>query len=98
MTRYRRALAVCKYKKLNDKVELGYNVTYAIKGVGSTCFQLEPGTTFHIEEILYVLGSNKNLLSVAVLEDKGYIVTYTSGKALMWPTYGNISSIVVIGI
>jgi hypothetical protein len=72
-------------KKFNVKVELGDDGTYAIKGFGSTSFQLQLSNVFHIEEILYVPGLKKNLISVAVLESKGYSVAFSKGKALMWP-------------
>ena len=38
----------------------------------------------HLEEVLYVPGLKKNLISVAVLESKGYIVLFMEGKAFMW--------------
>ena len=80
------------------KVELGDDSTYAIKGVGSTSLQLDSGTIIHIEEILYVPRLKKNLLSVAVWENKGYTVAFSNGKALMWPKDGNMSLAIVIGV
>jgi hypothetical protein len=53
------------------KVELGDDGTYAIKGFGSTSFQLQSGNVFHIEVILYVPGLKKTLFSVAFLESNG---------------------------
>jgi hypothetical protein len=52
----------------------------------------------HIEEILYVPGLKKNLISVAVLEDKGYRVTFMDKKALLWPKNEELNSTIVIGI
>ena len=52
----------------------------------------------HIEGILFVLGLKKNLLSVLALEDKGYVVTFMDGKALLWPKDGDMNSTDVIGI
>ena len=51
-----------------------------------------------MEEILYVLGLKKNLLSVGVLEDKGYTVAFTNGKAIMWSSDGDMSSAIEIGV
>ena len=51
-----------------------------------------------MEEILYVPGLKKNLISVAVLENKGYTVAFSKGKALMWSYNKNMSSTIVIGI
>jgi hypothetical protein len=78
-------------KKFNVKVELGDDGAYAIKGIGSASFQLQSGNVFHIEEILYVPGYKKNLISVAVLESKGYSVAFSKGKALMWPSIESMS-------
>ena len=80
------------------KVELGEDNTYAIKGVGSMSFQLDSGMIIHIEEILYVLGLKKNLLSVAILEEKEFTIVFSREKALMWPKDGNMSSTIMIGI
>ena len=52
----------------------------------------------HIEEILFVLGLKKNLLSISVLEDKGFIVTFMDDKALLWSKDKYLSSTIVIGV
>jgi hypothetical protein len=54
-------------EKFSAQIELGDNASYAIEGLGSTSFQLESRGELHIEEILYVPGLKKNLISVAVL-------------------------------
>ena len=72
-------------KRFHTKVELGDNGTYAIEGIGSTSLKLESSWSLHLEEVLYVPGLKKNLLSVGVLEDKGYTVAFTKSKAIMWP-------------
>ena len=50
------------------------------------------------EEILFVPGLKKNLLSILALEDKGFRVTFMDGKALMWPKDGDMSSSDMIGV
>ena len=40
----------------------------------------------------------KNIFSVAVLEDKGHIVAFTKGKAIMWPSGGDMSSAIEVGV
>jgi len=79
------------------KVELGDDGTYSIKGIGSTFFHIQSGNVFHIKEILYVPGLKKNLISVAVLESKGYSIAFSKGKALMWPSNESMSSTMTIG-
>jgi hypothetical protein len=97
MTGFKQNIVNYREKKFNVKEELGYDGTYAIKGVGSASFQLQSGNVFHIEEILYVPGLKKNLISVAVLESKGYSVAFSKGKALMWPSNESMSSFMTIG-
>ena len=79
-------------------MELGDNGTYAIEGIGSTSLKLESGWSFHVEEVLYVTRLKKNLLCVGVLEDKGYTVAFTKAKAIMWPSGGDMSSAIEIGV
>ena len=43
-------------------------------------------------------GLKENLLSLGVLEDKGYTVPFTKGKAIMWPSGGDVSSAIEIGV
>jgi hypothetical protein len=85
-------------KKFNVKVELGDDDTYAIKGVGSASFQLQSSNVFHVEEIIYVPGLKKNIISVAVLESKGYTIAFSKGKALMWHSNESMSSTMIIGV
>jgi hypothetical protein len=96
MTSFKQNLANYRDKKFNVKVELGDDGTYDIKGFGSASFQLQSSNVFHIDEILYVPSLKKNLISVAVLERKGYSIAFTKGKALMWPSNGDLSSAMTI--
>ena len=70
------------------QVQLGDNSWHDIKEVGSTSLQLKSGSIIHIDEILFVPGLKKNLLSVSALEDKGYKV---AGKVVLWPKDGQLS-------
>jgi hypothetical protein len=98
MTGFKQNLINYRDKKFNVKVELGDGGTYAIKGIGSTSFQLLSGNVFHIEEILYVPRLKKNLISVAVLESKEYTVAFSKGNALMWPSNESMSSTMTIEV
>ena len=77
---------------------MGNEASYAIKGTGSVKFQLKCGSMLHLEEVLYVPGLKKNLISVAVLESKGYRVLFMKGKAFLWAKDEDLSSALVIGI
>ena len=98
MTIFKDSIKIVKKKRFHTKVELGDNGTYAIEGIGSTSFKLDSSWVLHLEEILYVLGLNNILLSVGVLEEKGYTVAFAKGKAIMWPSNGDMSSAMEIGV
>ena len=76
MTGYKDVLSNLKKGSYTTQVELGNEASYAIKGTCSISFQLEGGVTLHLDEVLYVLGLKKNLISVVVLESKGYRVVF----------------------
>ena len=98
MTGFKDSITNVKKKRFHTKVELGDNGTYAIDGIGSTSFKQDSGIVLHVEEILYVPSLIKNLLFVVVLEDKGYIVAFSKGKAIMWPSNEGMSSAMEIGV
>ena len=79
-------------------MELGDDSTYKIEGVGSLSLQLGSGMVPHIDDVLYVPGLKKNLLSVVGLEDKGYIVLFMDKKVLLWEKDEDLSSTVQIGV
>ena len=79
-------------------VELGDNSTYPILGVGSTSFQLKSEDMLHIDDILYVTGLKKNLLSVSVLEDKGFRVIFMKNQVYLWPKNQNLDTNVIFGV
>ena len=98
MTGNKDNLANFKKGKFSSHVELGDDVSYAIKGIGLASFQLDSRVILHIEDTLYVPGLTKNLISVGVLEDKGHRVIFMEKKDLLWSMDINLSSSIVIGI
>ena len=50
-----------------------------------------------MEEVLYVPGLKKNLLSISSLEEKGFRVAFVDGQVLMWPRGKTIDDAIVIG-
>lgn len=52
-------------KSSSHAVELGDNNNYAVKGLGSTSLKLENGAKLHLNNILYVPGLKKTLLSIS---------------------------------
>ena len=64
MTRFKDSISNVRRKRFHTKVELGDNDIYAIESIGSTSLKLESRWSLHLEEVLYVPGLKKNLLSV----------------------------------
>ena len=98
MTSNRGTLVSYKKNKFTTQVELGDDSTYKIEGVGSTSLQPDPGMVLHIDNVLYVTGLKKNLLSIASLEDKGYRVLFMDKKVLLWAKDEDLSSAIQIGV
>ena len=84
MTGNRGALTSYRKKKFITQVELGDDSTYKIEGVGSPSLQLDSDMVLHIDDILYVPGLKKNILSIVGLEDKGHIVLFMDKKVFLW--------------
>ena len=85
-------------KMFTTQVELGDDSTYKIEGDGSTSLQLDSSTVLHIDDVLYVPGLKKNILSIVGLEDKGYRVLFMDKKVLLCKKNENLSSAAQIGV
>jgi hypothetical protein len=92
MTGYKEILSDLKTKYFAEQVELGDDKCYKIEGVGSISFSLESRARFPVDEVLYVPGLKKNLLSVATIENKGYWVIFKSRKALLLAKDSHLST------
>jgi hypothetical protein len=84
MTGYKEILSDLETKYFAEQVELGDEKCNKIEGVAFISFRLESGARLYVDEVLYVPGLKKNLLSVATLEDKGYWVIFKDMKRLLW--------------
>jgi hypothetical protein len=71
-------------KKFSQKVTLGDDYQYPIKGVGESNYKLNLGTPMKMKDVLYVPGLTKNLLSISTLENKIFRVSFIDGEVLMW--------------
>ena len=65
------------------KVSLGDDYQFPIKKIGEASYKLDSGTPMKMKEVLYVPGLKKNLLSISVLDNKGYMVAFIDGQVLM---------------
>jgi hypothetical protein len=97
MTRYKEILSDFETNSFAKHVELGDEKCYKIEGVGSISFKLESGARLYVDEVLYVPRLKKNLLSVAILEDKGYWVIFKDRNALLWAKGSHLSTAEPIG-
>ena len=98
MTSYKDSLTDLVEKDPPQKVKLGDDYQYPIKGVGEASYRLESGKHLKMKDVLYVPGLKKNLLSISGLEKKGSRVTFVEGQVLMWPKGKTIDDVVVIGV
>eukprot|EP00253_Pinus_taeda_P014889 PITA_14889 len=70
-------------KNLKIRIEMGDEERYSVLGVGKVAFQREHVAPLTLTDVMYVPGLKKNLVSVAMLEDKGYDVVFSKGKAFL---------------
>jgi hypothetical protein len=54
-----------------------------VTGIGTITFQRESGKPFQLKNVMHVPGLKKNLVSVAMLEDRGYDVVFSDGKSFL---------------
>jgi len=62
---------------------MGDDGKYHVSSEGTVVFQREHGAPLTLTDVKYVPGLKKNLVSVAMLEDKGYDVVFSKGKAFL---------------
>eukprot|EP00253_Pinus_taeda_P006984 PITA_06984 len=70
-------------KDLGLHIEMGDDGRYSVTGIGTISFEREFDKPFVLMEVMHVLGLKKNLIYVAMLEDKGYDVIFSKGKAFL---------------
>ena len=79
------------------KVKLGDDYQYPIKGSGESSYKLDSGKSMKMKDVLFVVGLNKNILSISTLDAKGMRVAFVDGQVLMWPRGNTIDDAIVIG-
>ena len=70
-------------RDLQLHVELGDNGRYNATGIGTITFQRYSGKLILLQDVVHVPGLKKNLISVAMLEDKGYDAVFSEGKVFL---------------
>ena len=97
MTGQKKTPSRLEEKSSPQKVSLGDDYQYPIKGIGEASYKLDSGNPLKMKEVLYVPGLKKNLISISTLDKKGSRVAFIDGQVLMWPKEKKIEDAVVIG-
>jgi hypothetical protein len=97
MTCQRDILSCLTKNKFPQKITLGDDYQYPIKGVGESNYKLDSGTPMKMKDVLYVPDLTKNLLSIPALEKKGFKVSFIDGEVIMWPKGKTMEEEIVIG-
>jgi hypothetical protein len=77
---------------------LGDDAQYPIAGVGTIPFYLKSCNSLDFDDVLFVLGLMKNLLSFSVMEDKGFATEFKNQQVLIKPKDSIPDTTQVIGI
>lgn len=83
MTGDKNLFSALEEKDLKMRIEMGDDGRYNVSGVGMVAFEREYGDPLTLTDVMYFPRLNKNLVSVAMLEDEGYNVVFSKGKAFL---------------
>eukprot|EP00253_Pinus_taeda_P028298 PITA_28298 len=70
-------------KDLQTHIEMGDNEKYRFTRLGTITFQREHEDPLTLKNVMYVPRLKKNLVSISMLEDRGYDVIFLKGKAFL---------------
>eukprot|EP00253_Pinus_taeda_P014185 PITA_14185 len=70
-------------KDLGVHIEMGNDGRYSVTSIGTISFERESGKPIVLKEVMHVPGLKNNLIFVVMLEDKGYDVVFSEGKAFL---------------
>ena len=70
-------------KDLQMHTDMGDDKWYNATRIGTITFQRESSKPFQLKYVMHVPGLKKNLVSVTMLEDRGYDVVFSYGKAFL---------------
>ena len=62
---------------------MGDDGRYSATSIGTISFERDSGKPFILKEVMHVPRLKKNLISVVMLENKGYDVVFSKGKAIL---------------
>jgi len=64
-------------------IKIGDDEKYSITRLGTISFQRELGAPLTLKNVMYVHGLKKNLVSIAMLEDRGCDVIFSKRKEFL---------------
>ena len=83
MTGVKELFSDLEEKDLQMHIEMGDDRKYSVTGLSTINFQREHGAPLTLKNAMYVPGLKKNLVSISMLEDRGYDVIFSKGKAFL---------------
>lgn len=83
MTRSKAFFSSLEEKDLQMYIELGDDGSYNATRIGIVTFKRELISHLFLKGIMFVCRLRKNLISIEVLEDKGYHVIFSKGKSFI---------------
>lgn len=83
MTGDKEVFSDLKEKDLHMHIEMGDYRRYSATRLGMVTFQREHGAPLTLRDVMYVPGLKKNLVLVAMLEDRGFDVVFRKGNVLV---------------
>eukprot|EP00253_Pinus_taeda_P033619 PITA_33619 len=83
MTNDKSLFSTLEEKDLQILIEMGNEEKYIVSSVGTIVFQREHGACITLTNVKYVPRLKKNLVSIVMLEEKGYDVVFSKGKVFL---------------
>ena len=83
MTGEKELFSKMESKDLKMHIEMGDEGKYSVPGVGTITFHREHAAPLTLKKIMHVPGLTKNLVSISLLEDRGYDVIFLKGKVFL---------------
>jgi hypothetical protein len=79
-------------------VELGMGTKHAVKGSRTVPFWMESGGMLRVMDVLWVPELRRSVLSVSMIEKKGFDVAFQDGQALIKPRGSSSDTTIVFGV
>ena len=64
-------------------IEMGDDGRHSAIGIGTITFDREKASPLGLKDVMLVPWMKKNLISIVVLEDIGYVVIFSKGKSFL---------------